>query len=100
MPEGLCPRLGRIATPVTMLYPHDDRLVTAKAAATLYGTAYAALPKAKLIPIANSFTSSCRTVPPPSLRLSMPSSNSAAPRGPVDGLERKVAQRVHRSTAG
>ncbi|MDQ3078640.1 MAG: alpha/beta hydrolase [Pseudomonadota bacterium] len=55
MVTDMRPRLGRIATPVTMLYPHDDRLLTAKAAATLYGTAYAALPKAKLVPIANSY---------------------------------------------
>ena len=49
------PRLSAIKAPVTMLYPQDDRLLTAAAAAKIYGDAYAGLPSAKLVPISGSY---------------------------------------------
>ena len=49
------PRLAAIKAPVTMLYPQDDRLLTATAAAKIYGDAYASLPSAKLVPISGSY---------------------------------------------
>ena len=49
------PRLTAIKAPVTMLYPQDDRLLTAAAAAKIYGDAYARLPSARLIPITGSY---------------------------------------------
>lgn len=55
MVTDMRPRLGRIKPPVTMLYPQDDRLVTVEVASKLYGTAYAALPSAKLVRIPNSY---------------------------------------------
>jgi len=36
-------------------YPQDDRLLTAAAAAKIYGDAYAGLPSAKLVPITSSY---------------------------------------------
>ena len=55
MITDLTPRLGAIKAPVTMLYPQDDRLLTAAAAAKVYGDAYAGLPSAKLVPITGSY---------------------------------------------
>jgi len=55
MVTDLTPRLGKIKAPVTMLYPQDDRLLTAAAAAKIYGDAYAGLPSAKLVPITGSY---------------------------------------------
>jgi len=55
MVTDLTPRLSAIKAPVTMLYPQDDRLLTAAAAAKIYGDAYAGLPSAKLVPIKGSF---------------------------------------------
>lgn len=55
MVTDLRPRLGAIKAPVTMLYPQDDRLLTAAAAAKIYGDAYAGLPTAKLVPITGSY---------------------------------------------
>lgn len=55
MVTDLTPRLGAIKAPVTLLYPQDDRLLTAAAAAKIYGDAYAALPSAKLVPITGSY---------------------------------------------
>jgi len=49
------PRLNAIKVPVTLLYPQDDRLLTATAAAKIYGDAYARLPSAKLVPISGSY---------------------------------------------
>ncbi len=49
------PRLAAIKTPVTMLYPQDDRLFSAEIAAKLYGDAYATLPGAKLVRITGSY---------------------------------------------
>ena len=48
-------RLKAIKVAVTMLYPQDDRLLTAAAAARIYTDAYAALPSAKLVPITGSY---------------------------------------------
>lgn len=47
--------IGAIRVPLTLLYPQDDRLVTADQAATLYRTAYAANPRTRLLPIRGSF---------------------------------------------
>lgn len=55
MVTDLSPRLAAIKAPVTMLYPQDDRLLTAAAAAKIYGDAYAGLPSAKLVPITGSY---------------------------------------------
>ena len=55
MTTDLRPRLAAISTPVTMLYPQDERLLTAPAAATLYGAAYASLPGVKLVPVTGSY---------------------------------------------
>ena len=55
MTTDLTPELGKIAAPVTMLYPQDERLLSAARAATIYGEAYAKLPSAKLVPIRNSY---------------------------------------------
>jgi len=55
MVTDLTPRLSAIKAPVTMLYPQDDRLLTAAAAAKIYGDAYAGLPSAKLVPITGSY---------------------------------------------
>ncbi len=55
MVTDLTPRLGAIKAPVTLLYPQDDRLVTAAMAAKIYGDAYAGLPTAKLMPIKGSY---------------------------------------------
>lgn len=55
MVTDLGPRLGAIKAPVTMLYPQDDRLLTAAAAAKIYGNAYSGLPSAKLVPITGSY---------------------------------------------
>lgn len=55
MVTDMTPRLKLITAPVTMLYPQDDRLLTATAAAKTYGDAYAGLPSAKLVPIAGSY---------------------------------------------
>ena len=49
------PRLAAIKVPVTLLYPQDDRLLTAAAAAKIYGDAYVRLPSAKLVPITGSY---------------------------------------------
>jgi len=55
MVTDLTPRLAGIRAPVTLLYPQDDRLLTAEAAAKVYGDAYATLPGAKLLRIAGSY---------------------------------------------
>ncbi len=55
MVTDLGPRLKTIKPPVTMLYPQDDRLLTAAAAAKIYADAYARLPSAKLVPITGSY---------------------------------------------
>ena len=55
MVTDLTPRLGAIKAPVTLLYPQDDRLLTAAMAAKIYGDAYAGLPSAKLVPITGSY---------------------------------------------
>ena len=55
MVTDLTPRLGAIKTPVTMLYPQDDRLLTAAAAAKIYRDAYAGLPTARLVPVTGSY---------------------------------------------
>lgn len=55
MVTDLTPRLKDIKAPVTLLYPQDDRLLTAAAAARIYGDAYAGLPSAKLVPITGSY---------------------------------------------
>lgn len=55
MVTDLRPRLKDIDVPVTMLYPQDDRLLSAAAAAKTYSDAYAALPSAKLVPITGSY---------------------------------------------
>ena len=55
MVTDLTPRLGAIRAPVTLLYPQDDRLLTAAMAAKIYGDAYAGLPSAKLVPIKGSY---------------------------------------------
>ena len=55
MVTDLGPRLNAIKVPLTMLYPQDDRLLTAAAAAKIYGDAYAGLPSAKLVPITGSY---------------------------------------------
>ncbi|HET9354690.1 MAG TPA: alpha/beta hydrolase [Sphingomicrobium sp.] len=55
MTTDLTPELGKIAAPVTMLYPQDDRLLSAAQAAKIYGDAYAKLPAAKLVPVRNSY---------------------------------------------
>ena len=55
MVTDLNPRLKAIKAPVTMLYPQDDRLLTAAAAAKIYGEAYAGLPSARLVPITGSY---------------------------------------------
>ncbi len=55
MVTDLTPRLKAITAPVTMLYPQDDRLLTAASAAKIYRDAYAGLPAAKLLPITGSY---------------------------------------------
>lgn len=55
MTTDLTPELGKIAAPVTMLYPQDDRLLSESRAAAIYGEAYAKLPSAKLVPIRGSY---------------------------------------------
>ena len=55
MVTDMTPRLGAIKAPVTILYPQDDRLLTAAMAAQIYGDAYASLPSAKLVPITGSY---------------------------------------------
>ena len=49
------PQLAAIKVPVTLLYPQDDRLLTATAAAKIYADAYVRLPSAKLVPITGSY---------------------------------------------
>ena len=55
MTTDVRPRLPAITAPVTMLYPQDDRLFSAEAAAALYGKAYASLPKVRLVRIPTSY---------------------------------------------
>ncbi len=55
MVTDMTPRLKDIKAPVTMLYPQDDRLLTAAMAARIYGDAYAGLPGVKLVPITGSY---------------------------------------------
>ncbi|MCY7338558.1 MAG: alpha/beta hydrolase [Sphingomonas bacterium] len=55
MVTDLGPKLGAIKVSVTMLYPQDDRLLSAEAAAKIYGDAYAGLPAAKLVRIPGSY---------------------------------------------
>ena len=55
MVTDLTPRLSAIKAPVTLLYPQDDRLLTASMAAKIYADAYAGLPSAKLVPIKGSY---------------------------------------------
>ncbi len=55
MITDLTPRLGAIKVPVTLLYPQDERLLTAAAASKVYGDAYRNLPSAKLIPVTGSY---------------------------------------------
>lgn len=47
--------LGKLQVPVTMLYPQDDRLMSAEAAASLYQTAYAGASKVTLLPVRGSY---------------------------------------------
>lgn len=55
MVTDMTPRLKDIAAPVTVLYPQDDRLITAPAAAKLYADSYAGTPKVQLRRIAGSY---------------------------------------------
>ena len=55
MVTDMTPRLRDIKTPVTLLYPQDDRLLTAAMAAKIYGDAYAGLPGVKLVPVTGSY---------------------------------------------
>lgn len=55
MVTDMTPRLKDIKAPVTMLYPQDDRLLTAAMAAKTYGDAYAGLPGVKLVPVTGSY---------------------------------------------
>jgi pimeloyl-ACP methyl ester carboxylesterase len=55
MVTDVTPRLSAIKVPVTMLYPQDERLLTAPAAAKLYGEAYATLPGVRLVRIPGSY---------------------------------------------
>lgn len=47
--------VGAIKVPLTLLYPQDDRLISANEAASLYGTAYASNPRTRLVPIKGSY---------------------------------------------
>ena len=55
MVTDMTPRLKDIKAPVTLLYPQDDRLLTAAMAAKTYGDAYAGLPGVKLVPVTGSY---------------------------------------------
>lgn len=55
MTTDMTPRLKDIKAPVTLLYPQDDRLLTAAAAAKIYTDAYAQLPSTRLVPITGSY---------------------------------------------
>ena len=55
MVTDMTPRLKDIKVPVTLLYPQDDRLLTAAMAAKTYGDAYAGLPGVKLVPVTGSY---------------------------------------------
>ncbi|WP_118857982.1 alpha/beta fold hydrolase [Sphingomonas mesophila] len=54
MTTDLTPELARIRAPLTLLYPQDDRLLSAEAAARIYGDAYAPLKSARLVPVKGS----------------------------------------------
>lgn len=55
MVTDLRPRLAAVTTPVTMLYPQDDRLLAKPAATKLYNDAFADLRGVKLVPISGSY---------------------------------------------
>ena len=55
MTTDLRPQLGKITAPLTMLYPQDDRLMTAAAADTLYAGAYAGANTARLVRVPGSY---------------------------------------------
>ena len=55
MVTDMTPRLKDIKVPVTLLYPQDDRLLTAAMAAKTYGDAYTGLPGVKLVPVTGSY---------------------------------------------
>jgi pimeloyl-ACP methyl ester carboxylesterase len=55
MVTDLRPALQRIAAPVTLLYPQDDRVVSADAARTLYAGAYQGTPHLRLVAVPGSF---------------------------------------------
>ncbi|MEO5809177.1 MAG: alpha/beta hydrolase [Sphingomicrobium sp.] len=55
MTTDVRPDLGNIIAPLTMLYPQDDRLLTAAAADRLYADAYAGAKGAKLVRIPGSY---------------------------------------------
>ena len=55
MVTDLRPALPRIAVPVTLLYPQDDRVVSADAARRLYAGAYQGTPHLRLVAVPVSF---------------------------------------------
>ena len=55
MTTDLRASIAGIRAPVTLVYPQDDRLVSAEEAAKLYATAYAANPRTRLVPVKGSF---------------------------------------------
>lgn len=55
MVTDMRPRLKAIPVPVTVLYAQDDRLISAKDAARLYGQAYTGTPNLQLAPVPGSY---------------------------------------------
>lgn len=55
MTTDLRPELGRISTPLTLLYPQDDRLIARTDADALYAGAYAGAKTATLVRIPGSY---------------------------------------------
>lgn len=55
MATDLTSELANIRAPLTLLYPQDDRLLSAEMAARIYGTAYAPLKTARLVPVKGSY---------------------------------------------
>lgn len=55
MTTDLTPRLSNIRAPLTLLYPQDDRLLSAERAASIYRAAYAPLKSARLVPVKGSY---------------------------------------------
>jgi pimeloyl-ACP methyl ester carboxylesterase len=51
----MTPELGRIAAPLTLLYPQDDGVATPEAARTLYANAYRGTPHLTLVAVPGSF---------------------------------------------